>query len=32
LLHRDYFTSASIRVMVFADRIEIIGSGHLPDV
>src|SRR5574337_389638 len=30
-IHRDYFTSASIRVMVFADRIEIISPGHLPD-
>ncbi|HKL86789.1 MAG TPA: ATP-binding protein [Treponemataceae bacterium] len=31
LIHRDYFTSASIRVMVFVDRIEIISPGHLPD-
>ncbi|MCE7933872.1 MAG: transcriptional regulator [Chlorobi bacterium CHB2] len=31
LIHRDYFTSASIRLMVFADRIEIISPGHLPD-
>lgn len=30
-IHRDYFTSASIRLMVFADRIEIISPGHLPD-
>ena len=30
-IHRDYFTSASIRIMVFADRIEIISPGHLPD-
>src|SRR5690606_33153854 len=31
LIHRDYFTSASIRIMVFADRIEIASPGHLPD-
>ena len=29
--HRDYFTSASIRLMLFLDRIEIISPGHLPD-
>ena len=31
LIHRDYFTSASIRVLVFVDRVEIISPGHLPD-
>lgn len=31
LIHRDCFTSASIRIMVFADRIEIIRPGHLSD-
>ena len=31
LIHRDYFTSASIRLMIFADRMEIISPGHLPD-
>jgi len=31
LIHRDYFTSASIRVLIFADRLEIISPGHLPD-
>jgi len=31
LIHRDYVTSASIRLMVFADRVEIISPGHLPD-
>jgi len=31
LIHRDYFTSASIRLMIFADRVEIISPGHLPD-
>ncbi len=31
LMHRDYFDSASIRVLVFRDRIEIISPGHLPD-
>ena len=31
LVHRDYFTSASIRILVFADRVEIASPGHLPD-
>ncbi|MDZ7924974.1 MAG: ATP-binding protein [Marinagarivorans sp.] len=31
LMHRDYFASASIRILVFSDRIEIISPGHLPD-
>ncbi len=31
LIHRDYFTSASIRLLVFSDRVEIISPGHLPD-
>lgn len=31
LIHRDYFISASIRIMVFANRVEIISPGHLPD-
>src|SRR5690606_15182197 len=31
LIHREYFISASIRLMVFADRVEIISPGHLPD-
>lgn len=31
LIHRDYFTSASIRLMIFADRVEIVSPGHLPD-
>lgn len=31
LIHRDYFTSASIRILVFADRVEIASPGHLPD-
>ena len=31
LIHRDYFDSASIRILVFRDRIEIISPGHLPD-
>ena len=31
LVHRDYFTSASIRILVFRDRIEIISPGPLPD-
>ncbi len=31
LVHRDYFISASVRVLVFADRVEIISPGHLPN-
>lgn len=31
LIHRDYFVSAPIRVLVFADRVEIISPGHLPN-
>ena len=31
LVHRDYFISASIRISVFEDRIEIISPGHLPN-
>lgn len=32
LIHRDYFVGASIRIMIFADRIELTSPGHLPDV
>lgn len=31
LIHRDYFLSAPVRIMVFADRVEIISPGHLPN-
>ncbi len=31
LVHRDYFVSASIRLFVFDNRIEIISPGHLPN-
>jgi ATP-dependent DNA helicase RecG len=31
LIHRDYFISAPVRVFVFADRVEIISPGHLPN-
>ncbi|TWV29293.1 RNA-binding domain-containing protein [Klebsiella quasipneumoniae] len=31
LIHRDYFISAPVRVLVFLDRIEIISPGHLPN-
>lgn len=31
LIHRDYFVSAPVRVLVFADRVEIISPGHLPN-
>ena len=31
LVHRDFFISATIRLFVFTDRVEIISPGHLPD-
>ena len=31
LVHRDYMVSAPIRLFIFADRIEIISPGHLPN-
>lgn len=31
LIHRDYFVSATIRLLIFRDRIEIISPGHLPN-
>ena len=31
LIHRDYFVSAPVRVLVFANRVEIISPGHLPN-
>lgn len=31
LIHRDYFVSAPIRLFIFANRIEIISPGHLPN-
>jgi ATP-dependent DNA helicase RecG len=31
LIHRDYFISAPNRLFVFADRIELISPGHLPN-
>lgn len=31
LIHRDYFVSAPVRVLVFSDRVEIISPGHLPN-
>ena len=31
LIHRDYFISSSIRAFVFADCVEIISPGHLPN-
>ncbi|MFA7482982.1 MAG: ATP-binding protein [Vulcanimicrobiota bacterium] len=30
LIHRDYFTSAAIRLLVFPNRIEIVSPGCLP--
>lgn len=31
LVHRDYFISAPVRILIFADRVEIISPGHLPN-
>ncbi len=31
LIHRDYFRSSPIRVMLFDNRLEIISPGHLPN-
>lgn len=31
LIHRDYFITAPVRILVFIDRVEIISPGHLPN-
>lgn len=31
LIHRDYFISAPVRLLIFADRVEIVSPGHLPN-
>lgn len=31
LIHRDYFVSAPVKMLVFSDRVEIISPGHLPN-
>ena len=31
LIHRDYFLSAPVRILVFDDRVEILSPGHLPN-
>lgn len=31
LIHRDYFVSAPVRVLIFANRVEIVSPGHLPN-
>ena len=31
LIHRDYFISAPVRILVFDNRVEIISPGHLPN-
>ncbi len=31
LIHRDYFISAPVRIFAFANKIEIISPGHLPN-
>jgi len=31
LIHRDYFITAPVRVLVFTNRVEIISPGHLPN-
>lgn len=30
-IHRDYFISAAVRLLIFSDRIEIVSPGHLPN-
>lgn len=31
LVHRDYFISAPIKLLIFSDRVELISPGHLPN-
>jgi ATP-dependent DNA helicase RecG len=31
LIHRDYFVSATVRIFVFDNRVEIVSPGHLPN-
>ncbi len=31
LVHRDYFISSTVRLLLFRDRIEVISPGHLPN-
>lgn len=31
LIHRDYFVSAPVKVLIFSDRVEIVSPGHLPN-
>ena len=31
LIHRDYFASAPVKVLVFSNRVEITSPGHLPN-
>lgn len=31
LVHRDYFISAPIKLLIFKDRVEVISPGHLPN-
>ncbi len=31
LIHRDYFVSAPVKLLVFADRVEIVSPGRLPN-
>lgn len=31
LVHRDYFITAPVRIFIFANRVEIISPGHLPN-
>lgn len=31
LVHRNYFVTAPIRLLVFSDRVEILSPGHLPN-
>ncbi len=31
LIHRDYFVSAPVRILIFENRVEVISPGHLPN-
>jgi predicted HTH transcriptional regulator len=31
LVHRDYFTASTVKVLIYADRVEIISPGKLPN-
>ena len=31
MVHRDYFISSTVKILIFSDRIEIISPGKLPN-